>query len=283
MSFKFRKIFANDPLFIKTKEMHKGDYDYFKKYAEILSERSGRVKASKSGKGHSYANYLIRLVVLYQELFEYEVNNLLTFTTLKEIEKVVHSENFKKYNSIEDGFPNAAFNCYLSCVTHLNSEKEEIVDFQTNKDLETTSNKESNNKISTIINSAHKRKDKITNGDVLTYPRNKEENLEAKRRSNWQCELDLNHTTFMNNSNKKPYIEAHHLIPMGAQDYFENTLDFADNIVCLCPNCHRKIHHAMDGEKKEAVSKLFTKRENRYNKYGVYVDLKKLLSFYEIV
>lgn len=94
------------------------------------------------------------------------------------------------------------------------------------------------------------KKEKIKNGDILTYPRKKEESLEAKRRSNWQCELNSNHITFISNANKKPYMEAHHLIPMSAQDYFDYTLDFADNIVCLCPNCHRKIHHATDEEKK---------------------------------
>lgn len=52
-------------------------------------------------------------------------------------------------------------------------------------------------------------------------------------------------------ANKKPYMEAHHLIQMSAQDNFYSTLEFADNIVCLCPNCHRKIHRAIDQEKRD--------------------------------
>lgn len=73
------------------------------------------------------------------------------------------------------------------------------------------------NEVNTTVYRAQK-KEKVKNGDVLTYPMKTEESLESKRRSNWQCELDSNHTTFISNANRMPYMEAHHLIPMSAQD-----------------------------------------------------------------
>lgn len=280
LPFQFRKILAKDSLFIKVKEIHKNDHAYFQKYADNLTNQSGRAKSKKSGKGRSYADYLIRLIIFYQEFFDNEINDLLTFTALKEIEKVVLSEEFKKYNENENRFPNATFNCYISCVTHLNAEKEDVVDLQLNESLDETINGEDNT--NTIIEVAQIRKEKIKNRGVLTYPRNIEESLEAKRRSDWKCEVNPNHITFISNANKKPYIEAHHLIPMSAQDYFEYTIDFADNVVCLCPNCHRKIHHAIDEEKKEILKSLFKKRERKYYKYGIDINYRKLLRFYEI-
>lgn len=283
MSFKFRKIFARDYLFKKVKEAHRSDHAYFQEYAGNLTKKAGRAKNNKSGKGRSYADYLIRLVIFYQEFFEEEINNLLSFTTLKKVEKVVRSDNFKKYNDNEGRFPNAAFNCYVSYITHLNAGKEEVIDFQLNKSLEAISNEESNKKTHTTIVSAQTRKEKIITGDVSTYPRKREESLEAKRRSNWQCDINPNHKTFISNANGKPYMEAHHLIPMATQDYFESTLDFADNIVCLCPNCHRKIHHALEAEKKEMLKFLFKKRETQYYRYGIEIDFKRILNFYEIV
>jgi 5-methylcytosine-specific restriction enzyme A len=283
MSFNFRKIYAKDSIFVKVKEIHKNDHAYYQKYADNLTKQSGKAKNNKSGKARSYADYLIRLVIFYQEFFEEEVNNLLTFTTLKKLEKVVNSKNFNKYNKSENHFPSAAFNCYISCVTHLNAKKEERIDLHLNESLDITNIEESNNELNTTIAEAQKRKQKVNTDDVLTYPRKKEESLEAKRRSNWRCELDSNHTTFISNANKKPYMEAHHLIPMSAQDYFEYTLDFADNIVCLCPNCHRKIHHAIDEEKKEILQFLYKKREKKYNKYCIDISFKKILIFYEIV
>lgn len=282
MSFKFRKIFARDSLFVKVKESHNNDHAYFQEYANNLTKQSGKAKNNESGKGRSYANYLIRLVIFYQEFFGEEIGELLTFTTLKKIEKVIQSDNFNKYNHEEGHFPSATFNCYVSCVTHLNTEKERRVDFQLNEDLVTT-RIEDNYEMNNTIVGVQKRKEKIIIGDVSTYPRSRKESLYAKRRSNWKCDVNPNHITFLNNADAKPYMEAHHLIPMSVQDYFEYTLDFADNIVCLCPNCHRKIHHAIDSEKSEIIKFLFENRENRYRKYSIDINFKKILSFYEII
>jgi len=283
MPIKFRKVSAKDSIFIKTREKLLKDYVYFQEYADNLTEQAGRAKDNKSGKGRSYANYLIRLVVFYQELSESEVNELLTFATLKEIEKVVNSEGFKRFNKNESHFPSAAFNCYISCITHINAEKEEKLDLQINNNIETSFDEDKSNNTSSIIERAQEREEMVITNGVSTYPRRIEESLEAKRRSNWQCELNSNHTTFISQANKKPYMESHHLIPMAAQGYFENTLDFADNIICLCPNCHRKIHHVTSQEKKEILKYLFKKREQRYLKFGINVNFKMLLNFYEII
>ena len=76
------------------------------------------------------------------------------------------------------------------------------------------------------------------------------------------------------------YVEAHHLIPMSTQLFFEYTIDFADNIIALCPTCHRKIHHATDEVKKELVEQLYERRKELYISHGIEIDLEMLLSFY---
>lgn len=280
MPYKFRKIYANDPLFIKIKEKFKKEHTYFQTYTSNLSKQLNNNNKNISGKGRSYADYLIRLIIFYEDFFKKEVNTLLTFKTLKEIEKVVLSKDFQKYNEDENRFPNAAFNCYISCVTHLNVENERIADLQLNENLETIIYEESNT--NTIIKGKQRKKEKIKNGNVFTYPRSREERLEAKRRSHWECDLDETHLTFISKSDGQPYMEAHHIVPMAAQDYFENTLDFADNIACLCPKCHRKIHYAREGEQQKLLEFLFNKRKNKYSNYGIDVNIKKLLNFYEI-
>src|SRR5699024_2722408 len=173
MPIKFRKVSAKDSIFIKTREKLLKDYVYFQEYADNLTEQAGRAKDNKSGKGRSYANYLIRLVVFYQELSESEVNELLTFATLKEIEKVVNSEGF---------------NCYISCITHINAEKEEKLELQINNNIETSFDEDKSNNTSSIIERAQEREEMVITNGVSTYPRRIEESLEAKRRSNWQCE-----------------------------------------------------------------------------------------------
>lgn len=37
--------------------------------------------------------------------------------------------------------------------------------------------------------------------------------------------------------NGKPYLEAHHIVPLA-----EDGPDELSNMVALCPNCHRKMH-----------------------------------------
>ncbi|CAM3364746.1 hypothetical protein CBF31_08890 [Vagococcus fessus] len=69
---------------------------------------------------------------------------------------------------------------------------------------------------------------------------------------------------------------------MSAQDDFENTIDFADNIISLCPNCHRKIHYADKETRRDLIKKLFLNREEIYSKYEITITLNKLFEYYNI-
>ena len=80
---------------------------------------------------------------------------------------------------------------------------------------------------------------------ILQYPRNPHEMLAAKHRSGWKCCYDSSHETFVSENEHKNFVEGHHLIPMQHQCDFEYTIDFADNIIPLCPTCHRRIHFAI--------------------------------------
>lgn len=58
----------------------------------------------------------------------------------------------------------------------------------------------------------------------------------AKRRAHGICQLCDQPAPFTD-SNGNPYLEAHHVIWLG-----EGGDDSIDNVVALCPNCHRKMH-----------------------------------------
>ena len=64
----------------------------------------------------------------------------------------------------------------------------------------------------------------------------------AKR--DYQCELYPDHPSFISRFTGKPFVEAHHLIPMKEQRNFSVNLDVQDNICVLSPFAHRKIHAA---------------------------------------
>lgn len=76
---------------------------------------------------------------------------------------------------------------------------------------------------------------------ISRNPRIARERMEL---SGYKCEYDINHKLFISRFKQKSYLEAHHLIPIGAQNNFSTPLDTPDNIFCLCPNCHRAIHFA---------------------------------------
>lgn len=70
------------------------------------------------------------------------------------------------------------------------------------------------------------------------YVRNKSVSDEVKEKADGYCELCGNFAPFFG-ATGKPYLEAHHVIPLSEGGY-----DNVKNVVALCPNCHRKLHHA---------------------------------------
>ncbi len=58
----------------------------------------------------------------------------------------------------------------------------------------------------------------------------------AKRRANGICQLCQERAPFTDKKGR-PYLEAHHIIPLA-----DDGPDTLENMVALCPNCHRKMH-----------------------------------------
>lgn len=103
----------------------------------------------------------------------------------------------------------------------------------------------------------------------------------AIEKARYQCEASTEHTTFTSRVTNKNYVEAHHLVPMEFQEEFPWSLDVEANIVCLCPNCHRLLHHAAVDEKDELLTLLFQHRASLLEACGLSLTLSKLLKLYE--
>lgn len=104
----------------------------------------------------------------------------------------------------------------------------------------------------------------------------------SKKESNYLCEFDNTHITFNAKANNKNYVEAHHLIPFSERGHFPVSIDVVENIACLCPNCHRKIHLAVDSERRDFIESLFKSRKEKYKKIGINIDLDGLLRLYKV-
>ncbi|MFS2173413.1 HNH endonuclease [Priestia megaterium] len=104
---------------------------------------------------------------------------------------------------------------------------------------------------------------------------------EALQEAHYLCEINNKHLTFKSNITNENFVEAHHLIPIKFQNYFSWSLDVPGNIVSLCPNCHRKIHHANKKERKIILKFLYKKYKNALSDYDILVPLDNIYKFYE--
>ncbi len=87
--------------------------------------------------------------------------------------------------------------------------------------------------------------------------------MQAIECANFACELDANHSSFLAENTRKPYMEAHHAIPLHLQNQYKTSLDVYANLVCLCPICHRKIHHGLLEARREMADIIYEKRQAR--------------------
>lgn len=102
------------------------------------------------------------------------------------------------------------------------------------------------------------------------------------KRHGYICEIDGSHVSFIN-SKGKSYMEAHHLLPMSSQkNFFPVNIDREENIVCICPNCHRAIHYGSTKEKEERLCKLYDLRENGLKNNGINIEKRELLKLYNV-
>lgn len=126
---------------------------------------------------------------------------------------------------------------------------------------------------------------KIVNEEIQTttikereiYLRNKSIALDRLSKSNFECEIDRRHKTFISRRSGRNYMEAHHLIPISLQHLFTYSLDSVNNIFCLCPNCHRAVHYANEHYTRKMLSQMIDRR-NVLDDYNI--TKNDLFSYY---
>lgn len=127
----------------------------------------------------------------------------------------------------------------------------------------------------------------LTGSDCQAVKKNPKIAKQSLANSEYKCTMDAHHITFIT-SKGTPYMEGHHLIPCTYSNakYFWDTygrnIDCANNIICLCPTCHRKIHYASDREKRIMVEQVYEKHKNKLHSAGLTISLPELLKLYNI-
>ena len=109
-------------------------------------------------------------------------------------------------------------------------------------------------------------------------PRDIQKKRKALLHAGYKCEFDEGHKSFISKATGLPYMEAHHLIPMEYYNNFDVSIDVEENIISLCSNCHREIHHGKDAS--VIVKKLYEQRKPYLRKAGIDISLNQLLVWY---
>jgi 5-methylcytosine-specific restriction protein A len=127
-----------------------------------------------------------------------------------------------------------------------------------------------------------KRKEKnIIEKSTTAWGRDADIAYTALSAANFKCENNPLHETFISARTNHQFVEAHHLIPMEFQKDFENSLDVPENIISICPNCHRGFHLGEQNYRNELINKFHERRNPKLVARGINIELNKLLEYYK--
>lgn len=100
------------------------------------------------------------------------------------------------------------------------------------------------------------------------------------------CEKDAKHETFISAKTKKSFMEAHHLVPVKYQKEiwakYGINVDCVENIVSLCPTCHRAFHNGTKEVKAEMIEKIFNHLIPRYKSIKFDITLEEVKKLYHV-
>ena len=117
-----------------------------------------------------------------------------------------------------------------------------------------------------------------------TYIRSADVSARALARAGGICALSAPnepHRSFIWKKTGANYVEAHHLIPFSKQAGYPYSLDVEENIVALCPNCHRLLHHAQAEAKYHSLKRLLHERKDALAQRELIIELKDLRRLYD--
>lgn len=100
------------------------------------------------------------------------------------------------------------------------------------------------------------------------------------------CERDAQHETFISAKTHKNFMEAHHLVPVMYQkeiwDKYDINVDCVENIISLCPTCHRAFHNGTKEVKTRMIENLYEKLLPRYKSIGFGITVEEIKRLYKI-
>jgi hypothetical protein len=102
----------------------------------------------------------------------------------------------------------------------------------------------------------------------------------------YRCENNPYHETFKSAKTHKNFMEAHHLVPVKYQQQiwqkYNINVDCTENIVSLCPTCHRAFHNGTKEVKAQLIENIYKQIIPRYKSINFDISLDEIKSLYNL-
>ncbi len=100
------------------------------------------------------------------------------------------------------------------------------------------------------------------------------------------CENDPHHETFESAKTHKNFMEAHHLVPVKYQQQiwqkYNINVDCTENIVALCPTCHRAFHNGTKEVKIRLIENIYNRVLPKYRYIGFDISVDEIKKLYKL-
>ena len=142
------------------------------------------------------------------------------------------------------------------------------------------------NKIISIIKEIHNVSNKVlqpAKAFVLKkreeYPRNAELVDKVLKISKYECQINQKHKTFIDRRTNQSYMEVHHIIPLRWSKKLDVDLDIIENMICLCPRCHRAVHYSSEATMRKLLYTILSIKDSDLSVIDKDINIEKLLNY----
>lgn len=262
---------------------------HYKDYSRVLSLIRNNIKlfniTSKTIAinpkldGYFYNNFMLKYdieelnEVLYRDVdYSYFLYNLQNF----DINLLDEPKEEKEYTDVNQG------------------KQEEIIEVETSENenddnyIEKIDNINEKNVNTDVAIGASKIAPQVYDNEQISkkYKRNPLLGKIAIQKSYYCCEINTHHETFTSERTNKNFMEAHHLVPVKYQQKIWNeygiNVDCVENIVSLCPTCHRAFHNGTKEVKVQMIENIYEKLIPRYRSIDFGITLDEIKKLYNV-
>lgn len=270
-------------------EPYNADLNFLKQYHDATKEERQELKdyvctcdiekdnlllhKYKSGGNFTYNTLLETTWIMY-------ICKVLKDTEMHDFEDFINTllRTYQTFYTIEKKRVRKFINDRYAIFDVIYKEVYDIKDIAQSTDTQTVLTQEEVDKIGIIDSTDNEGREKLEK--VSNYYK-----CRARIESHYHCVLENIEGCkyFTSKETNENFLEVHHLIPHAVANRFDSNIEVLENYVPLCPNCHRKIHKAVDRERMSILRYIYNLRKDSLMKKGIEIEKEdELFSFYGI-